>query len=76
MSIQIGHLTFEQARAQLAPWAQRAPAITVNEYAQRIEQARVLMRIQGVDALLVGAGASLRYFTGCLGMRVNVWWRY
>ncbi|AAF83033.1 M24 family metallopeptidase [Xylella fastidiosa] len=64
MSIQIGHLTFEQARAQLAPWAQRAPAITVNEYAQRIEQARVLMRIQGVDALLVGAGASLRYFTG------------
>ncbi|AXI82650.1 aminopeptidase P family protein [Xylella taiwanensis] len=64
MSIQIGHLTLEQARAQLTPWTQRAPAITVDEYAQRIEQARVLMRTQGVDALLVGAGASLRYFTG------------
>ncbi|HHW4681527.1 MAG TPA: aminopeptidase P family N-terminal domain-containing protein, partial [Xylella taiwanensis] len=64
MSIQIGHLTLEQARAQLAPWTQCAPAITVDEYAQRIEQARVLMRNQGVDALLIVAGASLRYFTG------------
>ncbi|HHW4678546.1 MAG TPA: M24 family metallopeptidase [Xylella sp.] len=64
MSIQIGHLTLEQARAQLTPWMPCAPAITVDEYAQRIEHARGLMRTQGVDALLVGAGASLRYFTG------------
>lgn len=64
MSAQIGHLTLAEARAQLQPWARRAPAIANAEYAQRIERARALMREAGVDALLVTAGASLRYFTG------------
>ena len=50
--------------AELAPWADRAPAITVEERLARIEKARRLMGENGVDALLVGAGPSLRYFAG------------
>lgn len=64
MSAQIGHLGLAQAQAQLRPWAQCAPAIAGAEYQQRIERARALMRAQGVDALLVAAGPSLRYLTG------------
>lgn len=64
MSAQIGHLDRESALAGLRPWAQPAPPISGDEYQARIERARALMRAQGVDALLVGAGASLRYFTG------------
>ncbi|MGO1070530.1 M24 family metallopeptidase [Lysobacter sp. CA199] len=61
---QIGGLTLEQARAQLAPWRERAPAIDAAEYQQRIERARECMRREGRDALLITAGTSLRYFTG------------
>lgn len=50
--------------AEMQPWAAPAPAITRDERLVRIEQARGLMREAGVDALLVGAGASLRYFAG------------
>ncbi len=41
-----------------------APAITVAERLGRIDKARRLMHDLGADALLVGAGASLNYFTG------------
>lgn len=64
MNAQIGHLTLEQARAQLVPWPRRAPAISAEERAQRLQRARTLMREQGVDALLVSAGSSLRWFCG------------
>jgi Xaa-Pro dipeptidase len=64
MSAQIGHLSLADAQAQLQPWTQRAAAIGADEYQQRIEQARALMREHGVDALLVNAGTSLRYFAG------------
>ncbi|SDW09959.1 M24 family metallopeptidase [Lysobacter enzymogenes] len=64
MSGQIGGSTLEQARAQLAPWERRAPAIAAAEFEQRIERARTLMRAGGFDALLIDAGASLRYFAG------------
>ncbi len=64
MSGQIGGLSLADAQAQLQPWSRRAPAISADEYAQRIEHARALMRARGVDALLVGAGTSLRYFAG------------
>ncbi|WP_206215788.1 aminopeptidase P family N-terminal domain-containing protein, partial [Pseudomonas viridiflava] len=64
MSTQIGGMLLDQARAQLAPWTRRAAPIGADEYQQRIERARVLMRAQGVDALLIGAGTSLRYFSG------------
>ena len=64
MSGQIGHLTLAEAQAQLLPWTRRAPAIDEAEYQQRIEHARARLRVLGADALLVGAGSSLRYFTG------------
>jgi len=40
------------------------PAIGRAEIEARLERARILMGEAGADALLVGAGASLRYFTG------------
>jgi Xaa-Pro dipeptidase len=61
---QIGGLDRAQAQALLAPWATRAPAITAEEYQRRLERAHALMREQRVDALLITAGASLRYFSG------------
>ncbi|WP_242112352.1 M24 family metallopeptidase [Luteimonas aquatica] len=64
MSAQIGHLDLAEASAQLAPWTRRAPAIDADEYGQRIDKARALMRENGMDALLVTAGTSLRYFAG------------
>ena len=64
MSGQIGGLTLAEAQAQLRPWEDRAPAIAAEEYQARIAHARALMQAQGVDALLVGAGTSLRYFAG------------
>ncbi|CAM3638918.1 M24 family metallopeptidase [Roseateles saccharophilus] len=65
MNKQIGHLTLAQAQALLAsPLPGRPAAISAAEYAARIAQARALMREAGVDALLVTAGQSLRYFTG------------
>ncbi|WP_202843937.1 M24 family metallopeptidase [Luteimonas saliphila] len=64
MSGQIGHLRPEQARLQCVERPARAPAIAGDEYLQRIERARVLMRAHGMDALLVTAGPSLRYFAG------------
>ena len=64
MSGQIGGLTPEQARARLAPWPHRAAPIGPGEYQRRLEQARRLMRERGADALLIGAGTSLRYFAG------------
>ncbi|KAB7766918.1 M24 family metallopeptidase [Xanthomonas maliensis] len=64
MSAQIGGLSLQQARAQLAPWTERAAPIAAAEYEQRLERARGLMRRAGVDALLIGAGPSLRYFSG------------
>ena len=48
----------------LRPWADQAGPISVREREGRIEQARRLMAASGADALLIGAGASLRYFAG------------
>ncbi|MGX5731320.1 M24 family metallopeptidase [Pseudoxanthomonas beigongshangi] len=64
MSNQIGHLTRAEADASLRPWATRAPVIEADEYRQRIERVQEMMRTCGVEALLVNAGASLRYFCG------------
>src|SRR5690554_2865470 len=64
MTAQIGHLTPEQARTRLVPWTNRAAPIAGDEYLHRLEHARRLMHGLGVDALLVSAGASLRYFAG------------
>lgn len=46
-----------------------ATPITAAEHKSRVEKAQRLMQEQGIDALLLEAGASLQYFTGIQ------WWR-
>jgi Xaa-Pro dipeptidase len=50
--------------AALAPWPDPAPAITAAERAERAARAQMLMAGIGADAIIVGAGPSLRYFAG------------
>jgi len=50
--------------AALRPWGDKAPAIARAERLQRIERARAFTDRIGADALLINAGASLRYFAG------------
>lgn len=40
------------------------PAISHRDYEQRLEHLRVLMQASGIEAVLLGASESLRYFTG------------
>ncbi|MEO7064904.1 MAG: Xaa-Pro peptidase family protein [Dokdonella sp.] len=61
---QIGGLHMTEAQALLQPWAQRAAPIGNEERQQRLQHARRLMHARGDDALLITAGASLRYFAG------------
>jgi Xaa-Pro dipeptidase len=60
----VGGSTVEQELASLRPWPNPAPPITAEERQARLAKAQRLMADQGVDALLIGAGASLRYFAG------------
>lgn len=60
----IGGSTAAAELSALAPWPEPAAPVAIDERLGRIEQARRLMREEGADALLVGAGASLLYFTG------------
>ena len=60
----IGGSTAAAELADLRPWPNPAPPISAAERLQRLERARALTRDLGAQALLVGAGASLRYFTG------------
>jgi Xaa-Pro dipeptidase len=60
----VGGSSAERELADLRPPLLRAPPIESAEFGRRLERARALMRGIGADALLVGAGASLRYFTG------------
>jgi Xaa-Pro aminopeptidase len=60
----IGGSTAEAELAALKPWSNPAPAITAAERAERLAKAQVLMGEIGADAIIVGAGPSLRYFTG------------
>src|SRR4051794_16619430 len=64
MSSGIGGSTAEAELATLKAWPNPAPAITAAERAQRLARAQALMAELGADALIVGAGPSLRYFTG------------
>jgi Xaa-Pro dipeptidase len=60
----IGGSTAVQELAAITPWTDVAPAITRDEREARMAKARRLMGEQGIDALLIGAGASLNYFAG------------
>jgi len=60
----IGGSTAAEQLADLSRWAEIAPAIGQDERLARIEKARKLTRDLGADALIIGAGASLRYFAG------------
>ncbi len=64
MAGMIGGSTAERELASLSPLANPAPVITAQERARRMDRARELTAQMGADALLIGAGASLRYFTG------------
>lgn len=50
--------------AELGAWQDRARPIEPEERRGRIEKARELLVRSGCDALLIGAGPSLRYFAG------------
>lgn len=60
----VGGLSSERELAELRPWPDPAPPITVEERRARIARAQRLLGEVGADALIVGAGASLRYFAG------------
>ena len=57
----IGGSTAERELAELRAWPNPAPAITREERLTRLAKAQSLMT---TDALIIGAGASLRYFAG------------
>jgi len=66
MTSGIGGSTAEAELAALKPWPDPAPAITDDERYARMALAQVKMArmAEVVDAMIVGAGASLRYFAG------------
>src|ERR1051325_8973147 len=57
----IGGSSAERELATLAPWPTPAAAITPDERRARLAKAQQLMT---TDAMIIGAGASLRYFAG------------
>ena len=60
----IGGSTAAAELAAMAPWPDAAPAITTVERRSRLARAQALMAEIGADALVIGAGPSLRYFAG------------
>lgn len=60
----IGGSTAAEQLAEIAPWPDRAPPIARAEFAARCARAQAAAGEAGADAVLVTAGASLRYFTG------------
>ena len=64
MTSGIGGSTAQTELAELTPWPNPAAAISPQERQTRLARARELMRQIGAQALIIGAGASLRYFAG------------
>lgn len=64
MTSGIGGSTAQAELGELKPWPNRAPAISPQERQARLARARERMRQIGAEALIIGAGASLRYFAG------------
>jgi Xaa-Pro dipeptidase len=48
----------------LEPLANEPPAIGVDEHKARLARAQALLAASGLEAIVVGPGSSLRYFTG------------
>lgn len=59
----IGGSNATEQLGKMQNWPSPAPAIGADVYEARLAQARVLMQAEGADALIIGAGASLRYFS-------------
>jgi Xaa-Pro dipeptidase len=60
----VGGSTAEQELASLSSMRDEAIPIGVDEYRDRLQKVRELMRHAGIDALYLDATTSLRYFTG------------
>ena len=60
----IGGSSATEQLAAITPWDRIAAPISLDERLARIEKARQLTRDSGADALIIGAGTSLRYFAG------------
>lgn len=60
----VGGSTRERELGELVRRTERAPGISAAEYQSRQDRARDLLDQVGAQALIVGAGPSLRYFTG------------
>jgi Xaa-Pro dipeptidase len=60
----VGGSTASKELALLTSSRDRAVAIGLDEYRQRLDKVRDLMRETGVDVLYLDATTSLRYFTG------------
>lgn len=60
----IGGSSANEQLAAITPWDRIAAPISLEERLARIEKARQLTRDSGADALIIGAGTSLRYFAG------------
>ena len=60
----IGGSRAQAELAALGPWPDPAPAIAPAERLDRLARAQTLMAGIGAEALVIGAGPSLRYFTG------------
>ena len=63
MTIGVGGSSMQIELEAMSPLLGRPEAISASEYEQRLAKARGLTADMGAQALLVGAGASLRYFT-------------
>ena len=60
----IGGSTTEKELSKMSSSRENAIAISVKEYAMRLQRVRELMAISDIDALYLDASTSLRYFTG------------
>lgn len=64
MALGVGRCTAQEALDGLSPMLGELPDIQPAEYLARQARVQALMRAQGVSALVLHAGANLRYFSG------------
>lgn len=64
MTTGVGGSNAERELASLRPFRTRAPHITKQERVERLARLRARMEQDGIDAMVLVAGANLRYFLG------------